>query len=471
MNLQFNIPGIVTRKYIGEGKGRGLFAERAFDKGDVIFADKPLFSVQHVYNRSTAWTCGNCFRFLGSLNRQLAHYKKLFQIRDTLEIPEFDHPYNFTTKVFSCFAKCGEKYCSEECRNIAFYSHHQILCVGEQTAENNPIYLFKKHSIETNELFFLAAQAIACLICRIGNDNSEDQFIQNNASTTSTTSTATTTTTSTTSTTSTANTSGTAVHVPLVERICKEFFSEYVNREWWDVRIDGNFTYEEAKTWSHESLELLRKALLPLLQSNPRTNNATFINTILSMEFYSRLLGLLEMNDNSIGFTNPLEMFRKNIDKMNVPQHIKDQSNKAMASIVEAFRDHHSGEDEDCGEDCNEDHHHHGHGGGDSDMMDADDQHMHDDGEQEEEEEIFPPFDGFGIFGLQAMVNHSCIPNCNVVFDGDNRAIIKALRRIEVGEELLHSYIDEDTPIEERAQELITYGFKCDCPKCQAERK
>ncbi|KYQ94027.1 hypothetical protein DLAC_04299 [Tieghemostelium lacteum] len=482
MNLQFTIPGAVTRKYISENKGRGLFAEKSFEKDEVIFSERPLFSVQHVYNRSTAWTCGNCFKFLGSLNRQLAHYKKLFGIKDQISIPESPdvcnqqlNQYEFQTKVFSCFAKCGEKYCSEECRNLSFYNHHQILCVGEQTAENNPIYLFKKHSIETNELFFLAAQAIAFLICKVGNDDGlfqqqqQQQHQQQQQQQQQQNSTITTTTTTTTSTTNPSNKNVNN----MVDSICKEFFQEYTHREWWDVRIDGNFTHEEAKIWSHESLDLLRKALVPILQSNPRTNNQQFIETILSMEFYSHLLGLLEMNDNSIGFSSPLEMFRKNLHQLPISEKDKKQCDKAMESVVEAFRDHHRGEEEECNDDeCNDHNHTHGSGGAMIQDDDHDVEMMDDQDEFDDEEEIFPSFDGFGIFGLQAMVNHSCEPNVTVVFsDKDNRAYIKALRKIEANEELTHSYIDESEPYDDRQKELITYGFVCTCPKCLNEKK
>ncbi|EGC38772.1 hypothetical protein DICPUDRAFT_75630 [Dictyostelium purpureum] len=466
MNLNFQIPGVVSRRYISEIKGRGLFAEKTFEKGDVVFSERPLFSVQHVYNRATAWTCGNCFRFLGSLNKQMLHYRKVFGIREQSELPEFDFPpYTFQTKVFSCFAKCGEKYCSEECRNEAFYNHHQVLCVGEQTPENNPMYLFKKHSIDTNELFLLAAQAIAYLICKVGNDQ---PMVENSNTTTSSN------TTTTTTTTSSSSTNESQQNIPLAERICKEFFQEYQHRDWWDVRIDDNFTNEEARKWSQESLELLRKALLPLLQNNPRTNNAVFINTILSMEFYSHLLGLLEMNDNSIGFFNPLETFRRNLDTIpNIPQNHKDHIKSIMHSTVEEFRKYLGYQEEECDEEgCDHDHsghmmdgsgheshgHHHDHG--DSAM---------DENEEEEVEEVFPSFDGYGIFGLQAMVNHSCEPNINVAFsNSDNRAHIMALRRIEAGEELYHSYIDEELPYDIRQEDLVTYGFKCECRKCKA---
>eukprot|EP01133_Synstelium_polycarpum_P010796 gene10796-12580_t len=433
MNINFHIPGVVQRRFISDTKGRGLFAERSFEKDEIIFSEYPMFSVQHVYNRPIAWTCGNCFRFLGSLDRQVAHYRKAFGIaRDKTELGEFpegSNPHDFSTGIYSCFAKCGEKYCSEECRKHAFDNHHQLLCVGEQTPENSPIYQFKKHAIDSNELFLLGAQVIAFLVCRVVNDNSG---------------------------------------APLADTICSDLLQNYAHRGWWDVRIDGNFSHEEAKRWAGESLTLLQKAFAPMLAAHPKTNNPAFISQILSMDFYSHVLGMLEMNDNSIRFTSPLESFRREVDSLPSlsPAH-KQHSNNVLKSVVKAFRDYHA--EDDCDEDDHE-----------ADEMDqdkpaADEAMTADDGnkqdDDEEEEEVFPPFDGYGMFGLQAMVNHNCEPNCFVQFvQGNSYAHIRALKPIKAGEELWHSYIEESNPFEEREQDLITYGFQCDCRLCNQER-
>jgi hypothetical protein len=58
-----------------------------------------------------------------------------------------------------------------------------------------------------------------------------------------------------------------------------------------------------------------------------------------------------------------------------------------------------------------------------------------------------------------------------VKYDNDYTLKLVALRRIEAGEELTHSYIEETLPLEERREDLRSYGFVCDCPKCQQESK
>lgn len=47
---------------------------------------------------------------------------------------------------------------SEDCRTQAFNKHHQLLCVGQLTTTQHPLFLFKQHAIENYELFLLAAQ-------------------------------------------------------------------------------------------------------------------------------------------------------------------------------------------------------------------------------------------------------------------------------------------------------------------------
>ena len=53
-----------------------------------------------------------------------------------------------------------------------------------------------------------------------------------------------------------------------------------------------------------------------------------------------------------------------------------------------------------------------------------------------------------------------------VKFAANNTAQVFALGNINAGDELTHSYIENENSLEERISELRTYGFSCDCPKC-----
>ena len=81
---------------------------------------------------------------------------------------------------------------------------------------------------------------------------------------------------------------------------------------------------------------------------------------------------------------------------------------------------------------------------------------------------------GVALYRTATKFNHSCDPSVRFVPTvAPARAVVIARRQIEVGEELLTSYIDlSDTRfscVKERRRELQSYGFVCDCPRCNTE--
>ena len=77
------------------------------------------------------------------------------------------------------------------------------------------------------------------------------------------------------------------------------------------------------------------------------------------------------------------------------------------------------------------------------------------------------------IGNMARYINHSCDPNIVIEWDDDPneplKANVKAVRPIEIGEELSFSYIDCNLPYEERQFKLRDYGFVCQCNKCKVE--
>jgi SET and MYND domain-containing protein len=74
---------------------------------------------------------------------------------------------------------------------------------------------------------------------------------------------------------------------------------------------------------------------------------------------------------------------------------------------------------------------------------------------------------GIGLYPIAALINHSCSPNCVVLFDGP-KAIIKALQTISLGEEVTINYIELAATLSERQKELKEYFcFECECSKCK----
>jgi SET domain-containing protein len=64
---------------------------------------------------------------------------------------------------------------------------------------------------------------------------------------------------------------------------------------------------------------------------------------------------------------------------------------------------------------------------------------------------------------------HSCEPNTQVKFGRSREAVVVALRDIAAGDELTHSYIENDRPLAERQADLLEYNFVCQCARCLAD--
>jgi tetratricopeptide (TPR) repeat protein len=75
-----------------------------------------------------------------------------------------------------------------------------------------------------------------------------------------------------------------------------------------------------------------------------------------------------------------------------------------------------------------------------------------------------------GLWVHAAYINHSCVPNAQKEYIGD-LMILRATRAITAGEEIFHAY-DASSDYEARQAALMTtWGFKCECKLCKAEKK
>ena len=72
-------------------------------------------------------------------------------------------------------------------------------------------------------------------------------------------------------------------------------------------------------------------------------------------------------------------------------------------------------------------------------------------------------------------LNHSCGPNCEVVWRADSKCQeVVAIRDIEKGEEMTICYLNMENRVntrEERSKILRQYGFSCSCRFCTVEDK
>ncbi|KAM4771724.1 histone-lysine N-methyltransferase SMYD3 isoform 2-T2 [Rhinophrynus dorsalis] len=73
---------------------------------------------------------------------------------------------------------------------------------------------------------------------------------------------------------------------------------------------------------------------------------------------------------------------------------------------------------------------------------------------------------GVGLYPSMSLLNHSCDPNCVIVFEG-KRLLLHTVKEILKGEELTISYIDVKMPTHERQNQLQRqYCFICKCHRC-----
>nr|DBA26898.1 TPA: hypothetical protein GDO54_011097 [Pyxicephalus adspersus] len=70
-----------------------------------------------------------------------------------------------------------------------------------------------------------------------------------------------------------------------------------------------------------------------------------------------------------------------------------------------------------------------------------------------------------------SLLNHSCDPNCVIVFEGTSLQL-RSVKKILKGEELTISYIDVKMPTSLRQAQLQRqYCFNCDCHRCLSKDK
>jgi len=432
------VPTSCEVRYIDQHHGRGLFSSQNFNKNDVIFTEKPLVSLQQVYNRQEAWCCAHCRTFLGNLDDQFSSLLGLtkMNIKSTIHLP-FSEKFsnNSTTKtnqnsknVVECIWGCGENYCSEKCRDESFTQNHNLLCVGQIPSTDHPLYQFKQYSIQNNELFLIAAMVLARIITAWKNSNKSFNIIE------------------------------------LQQRL----LSQFTHKLWSDMYHE-TFTPSDLQRMAYEALETLKQAFASITIQNWgfNQNDVLTLAPLFEFEFFSKFLALLEINEIAIGITSPLEPYCKSLPQF--PDAERAFGESVLGPLMKTLQARNEGA---CGEE-DDDAEMNDESDGDDDVITSnggEDQinpeTEENEGRNEQEDPIFPNFEGIGVYPGTAMMNHSCMPNCIVDFKTDHVLIVTALRPIQRGEELRFSYIDEYADVEERQNELRSYGFVCQCPKC-----
>ncbi|CAG8780177.1 1830_t:CDS:2 [Gigaspora margarita] len=74
---------------------------------------------------------------------------------------------------------------------------------------------------------------------------------------------------------------------------------------------------------------------------------------------------------------------------------------------------------------------------------------------------------GVGIYPNASLLNHSCRPNCVVIFE-NSKLMVRCIEQINNDQELVINYVDLSLPVEDRRKELRKqYFFLCNCETCE----
>ncbi|KAJ0396056.1 hypothetical protein ATCC90586_005643 [Pythium insidiosum] len=451
-------------------KGKAIYAARALKAGELIWSERPFVAMQHEDNKDFADCCEHCFVSLinskDSWDRVEAanegendHAKfedfeaaiDLLQKQGGLSEEEsYFNVYRLAKNKVQCV--CGVLYCSEACKKAAYDEQHAIMCTRSDT-NASPMGHFINHTQVTNEIFQLAAKVIARILSR---------FISTHD----------------------------MVHARQpVDMFCK--------LPWWEVvanedDLEEGQTMEEYKdcfknllsqTLTH-FLEGLRDNLEHLAK-NDELNGLSVdavLGTcaeVLTLEFFGSIVGMFEMNNISLEVDHPFHTLSEALsDAASDKSHELPASLTKVQTALQKFAlkhqhsccDHEDGEEHEHEHEHEHHHHHHHH-------------HHHEhanpevEGEADEIDECcgdaeqdFVGVEGTALFTGICTMNHSCDPNCTVIYMKDGKAQVYAVQDIKPGEELCISYIDVDQDLEDRQLCLREYQFECHCARCEEER-
>eukprot|EP01038_Epipyxis_sp_PR26KG_P013791 gene13791-18498_t len=401
--------------------GIGVYANQSFVENDIIFTEKPYLFLQTIPNRQLVLTCGECVSFLGNHNLQLNYLMKNI------------NRSNISTEnvLCACSGSCGEYYCNAQCRDLHWeVKGHKFLCTGfisEEEAPNHPLYLYKVHAIQTNEIFLLVAE----LFSRIVNEVEQLVSLGGNL-------------------------------IDSLSMMCDPL-SSFVRNVWWEVAQppDDCEDVDEFRT----TLRNLVMDAWDLLNDFLGISRKG-MDVILNPDYMARTIGMFEQNNVGVRLSSPVVLYISSLDSGQYDEIAR------IRSIAEDIANNIP----DCAEDEWEDE-------GDTEELSIF-ENMEEGNNQDTpyhaliaycneqgEDTLFPPLDGTAFYMKICRINHSCEPNVIVKYTdfGEGKgltAVVNVLRPIVAGEELFQSYIDQSLNYELRQAKLKDYGFTCNCRKC-----
>ncbi|XP_023722899.2 SET and MYND domain-containing protein 5 [Cryptotermes secundus] len=120
-------------RFIGESKGKGLFAVKPFKAGDVIFEERPLVCCQFAWNAAYGYlACDFCMRPLEGAEENV---RRLTGKKDIV-LP-YPHCCPTNRNSHTQCPSCGVWYCSSTCQEQAWNQYHRTLCLQSHSHHPN----------------------------------------------------------------------------------------------------------------------------------------------------------------------------------------------------------------------------------------------------------------------------------------------------------------------------------------------
>jgi hypothetical protein len=168
-------------------------------------------------------------------------------------------------------------------------------------------------------------------------------------------------------------------------------------------------------------------------------------SSVLSFEFFAALIGMFEMNNISLEIDHPFHALVDFFDldmPVDVPHPTLSQEDQALVAHVRRVLEWEEAQ------------------------RVAELRGAHDG-----DANGFLGVEGTALFPIMCTMNHSCDPNCTVLYTRNGEGHVVAIRDIQQGEELCICYIDIDMGLAARERNLREYKFTCHCSRCAHDRE
>ncbi|XP_024391830.1 histone-lysine N-methyltransferase ATXR2 isoform X1 [Physcomitrium patens] len=443
--------GLQVRRMDGD-TGKGVFANEDFEAEELVLREPPLVGAQHSRNKRDAIVCSNCFRYVGSIELQLARRLllddgSLSEADDNANHDDMDADGESTTSMND---EDQDEMEPEDTNDI----DDDCGCSGESKKKKKALPSDARSALESGALELPYSDRFPLpdvVPCKGG--CSDDVYCSDKC----------------------AEAAWTNHHSLLCtgpSSRCKNIdalvsFKEFTNETndifhiaaqviaatvlrarklegsikckhesallkawepfamgfkllWWETvalppdvdPADERQFRDQMKDIAAQSLTLLKKAIYE-----------DKYDPLFSLDVYGRIIGMFELNNLDLVVASPVEDYFLYIDDL--PPAAKAEAEAYTKPFLEALGD-------DYAAYC----------------------------------------EGSAFYTLQSCMNHSCRPNARAFKrdeDRDGHAVLLALRPIKKGEEVTISYIDEDASLEERRAALADYAFLCRCSRCLEE--